>query len=111
MKKGKPNMENFFAEVGQELTDEQLSQVTGGTGIGDSLSSFTALVPSQYQSLVAGKLSLANGAPSSSTGLGGLLGTGSGSSSSALTGLFASFPSGSTLGIVGQGSPTIPGLG
>jgi bacteriocin-like protein len=102
MKKGKPNMENFFAEFGQELTDEQLSQVTGGA-IGDSLASFTGLVPSQYQSLVAGKLSLANGAPTSSIALGGLLGTGSGSSSSALTGLVTGLPSGSALGIGGLG--------
>jgi bacteriocin-like protein len=76
-------MENFFAEVGQELTDEQLAQVVGGTTStfdpNDPVSSVLAFMPSglgpssgvlsQFQHLIPALPTQSTGS-TPSTGLG-----------------------------------------
>jgi hypothetical protein len=92
-------MENFFAEVGQELTDEQLSQVTGGTGsiLGVASSAF-AFVPSGPASNQVTKV----------TGIIG--GAGVGGSPLSFSTLFSSLPSTGTTLPSTSGIPSIPGL-
>jgi bacteriocin-like protein len=89
-------MENFFAEVGQELTDEQLNQVTGGAGsIFDVASAAFANVP-------------AGPARDQVTKVTGIIGgAGVGGSSLSFSTLFSSLPS---AGTTTPGVPSISSL-